>query len=97
MKVVKVPSTSQKGVVYDVRILDTGEYRCSCPNFVLGGNKECKHILKVKNKTEEPKRDIAKEIEDHEWQRRMDRMQEIIKEKKHEQMVKEYGSPDKNR
>lgn len=49
MKLFKVESFSTKGQYYTVRILDSGEVRCSCPSFIFreGEIIVCKHIKKA--------------------------------------------------
>ena len=41
------PSSSQKGVVYTVRIVNE-QITCSCPGAWSAKNKECKHMKSVK-------------------------------------------------
>jgi hypothetical protein len=45
----KVDSFSTEGIIYTVRQLPTGEWRCECPAFVFGKNKMCNHIRKVRH------------------------------------------------
>lgn len=48
MKLYTVPSFTDKEKTYAVRHLDDDTWRCSCPRFILKGEKECKHITHVK-------------------------------------------------
>ena len=53
----KVKSFTIPGVEYDVRQLPTGEWKCSCPNFIFSENKRtrlgkttmCDHIKKIRH------------------------------------------------
>lgn len=47
-KFYQVKSFTKKGVVYTVRKLPTGEWLCSCPNFLFR-NSKCNHIRQVQH------------------------------------------------
>lgn len=50
-KIIKVKSSSQKGLFYTVRKMPDGEILCSCPGFVFNG--KCKHIPQVIDRLED--------------------------------------------
>lgn len=58
MKLIKVKSFTDLNKEYTVRQLDSGEWRCDCPNFIFNERKigSCNHIRKVRHlKLKKPK------------------------------------------
>lgn len=50
MRIIVIKSFTDPNKEYMVRVLDTGEWRCNCPSFILrrAGSEICKHILKAR-------------------------------------------------